>query len=54
MGTVLKVGVIVLPLIMFLAIFGQDIISRFSDNAGNTTSESDTLNSDATSSGFGG
>jgi hypothetical protein len=53
MGTVLKVGVIVLPIIAFLAIFGQNIIEYFQDTAGTATNEGQTLVDTAGSSGFG-
>lgn len=53
METVLKVGVIVLPLVMFLAIFGNDISSYFQGRAGAANTSGTTLVNTVGTSGFG-
>ena len=41
LGYVLLVGVISIPLVMFLAIFGQNIVTWIQDNAPNIFNEAD-------------
>ncbi|WP_185962194.1 hypothetical protein [Palleronia caenipelagi] len=53
MGQVLRVGVVVLPLVMFLAIFGNDIVEYFQGTAGGATEAGTTLEETAGESGFG-
>jgi hypothetical protein len=53
MGTVLRVGVIVLPLVAFLALFGQNIISYFVSGEEAATTEANELRDQAGTSAFG-
>ena len=41
LGYVLVVGVISIPLVMFLAIFGQNVVTWIQDNAPNIFNEAD-------------
>ncbi len=52
MEKVLMIGIIALPIVMFLAFFGDDIMQTFQDRAGNTASQGDSLESTAGSSGW--
>ncbi len=47
MNKVLMTAVIVLPLVMFLAFFGENIMSNFTDNADASKAQSDALKSKA-------
>ena len=47
MNKVLMTAVIVLPLVMFLAFFGDNIMQNFQDNSEAAKSQSDSLKSTA-------
>lgn len=47
MNKVLMTAVIVLPLVMFLAFFGENIMTNFTDNADAAKGQSDALKSKA-------
>ncbi|GLQ35935.1 hypothetical protein GCM10007939_22190 [Amylibacter marinus] len=47
MNKVLMTAVIVLPLVMFLAFFGENIMTNFTDNADASKAQTDALKSKA-------
>ena len=54
MNKVLMTAVIVLPLVMFLAFFGDNIMQTFQGNAGDAQGAADDLKSTAENSGWSG
>ena len=54
MNKVLMTAVIVLPLVMFLAFFGDNIMKTFQGNAGDAQGKADALKSTAGDSGWSG